>query len=97
MTYHSESNRNILLNNNNYVQVQITPKEDTIRVEVPVKIHYIPVIFLPGIMGSNLKEKKEQTDTCNAADKEFVEKYLWNFDIPESQSLCGNQTAIKES
>lgn len=96
MTYHSESNRNILLNNNNYVQVQITPKEDTIRVEVPVKIHYIPVIFLPGIMGSNLKEKKEQTDTCNAADKEFVEKYLWNFDIPEFQSLCGNQTTIKE-
>ena len=52
------------------VHVPITQTSDTRRTEAVIRPHIIPIIFLPGIMGSNLKQKKD------GADSEF-KKYLW--------------------
>ncbi|TDR28940.1 hypothetical protein [Hydromonas duriensis] len=52
------------------VNVPYTPAQDKKHCEAMIRPHIVPVIFIPGIMGSNLKAKTAGQDT------EF-RKYLW--------------------
>lgn len=92
--FNQSTGRIILPTQGNAVNVPLTDTDNTVRTEAVIKPYMIPVIFLPGIMGSNLKAKKDFEGGRNQADNEFVDNYLWNFDIPDPDQ-CMNQAAIK--
>ena len=47
-------------NGDQYSQATLTPTDDTQEKIVLAKPYVIPILFIPGIMGTNLRSKKDK-------------------------------------
>ena len=72
------------------VHVPITQTSDTRRTEAVIRPHIVPIIFLPGIMGSNLKAQSSQKES------EKFNQYLWKTPRFEDKNINHRASFSKE-
>lgn len=86
-----KTGRQVVEVNDGNINVHVTAILDSIRLEAVIKPYYIPVIFLPGIMGSGLKLLGGETEKYKKF-KENLWEHTLDIDTPNGIS---NQAKLK--